>query len=359
MDIIRNRKTEPENWKQPDGNRDEGDNLDPLDYADAMDAAQNRLKISPALSQMDELDCHYDKDQRTLWTFMNPAGRPSFTLSLLHDFKNWQQGISESFGPDKTPLNFLVLGSRFHDVFCYGGDLDYFVQCIRDNDRAALVNYGRECVQILHRNFRSLDLPVITIGMVEGDALGGGFEALLSFDMIVAERGAKFGLPESMFGLFPGMGAHSFLSRKIGAAMADRMIMGGDTYSAEQLYDMGLVHTLFDKGTGKAAVDNLIKRESRRFDGLLGGSRAMQRAVDVSLQELEDIVELWADSALSLSEQNIRLMQRLVSAQTKLLDKNIETEKQFAPAKIQPSAPNAMAGLSGSAALPDEAKQRA
>jgi DSF synthase len=178
-------------------------------------------------------------------------------------------------------------------------------------------------VRILHRNFRSLDLPIVTIGLVEGDALGGGFEALLSFDMIVAERGAKFGLPESMFGLFPGMGAHSFLSRKLGSAMAERMIMGGETYSAEQLYDLGLVHTLFDKGMAKPTVDKLIKNERRRFNGLLGANRAMTRANNISLQELEDIVDHWADSALKLSEQNIRLMQRLVGAQTKLCEKTL------------------------------------
>ncbi len=77
----------------------------------------------------------------------------------------------------------------------------------------------------------TLDLPILTIGLVEGTALGGGFEALLSFDYIVAERGASFGLPEVMFGLFPGMGAHAFLSRKLGAAMADRLIVSNQTYT--------------------------------------------------------------------------------------------------------------------------------
>ena len=50
-------------------------------------------------------------------------------------------------------------------------------------------------------------------------------DALLSFDYIIAERGATFGLPEVLFGLFPGMGAHAILSRKLGSAMADRLIV--------------------------------------------------------------------------------------------------------------------------------------
>lgn len=328
MDGFQSQNSTAEDWS----NADPQDRQSQLLHATR--DAETRLKIAPELFTLNELDCLYDSAQRTLWTFMQPQGRPSFTLSLLQDFRDWQKAIANSFGPERLPLDFLVLGSRFPDVFCYGGDLDYFVACIHNNDREALVDYGRQCVRILHRNFRSLDLPIVTIGLVEGDALGGGFEALLSFDMIVAERGAKFGLPESMFGLFPGMGAHSFLSRKLGSAMAERMIMGGETYSAEQLYDMGLVHSLFDKGMGKSAIEKLIKNERRRFNGLLGANRAMARASNISLQELEDIVDHWADSALKLSEQNIRLMQRLVGAQIKLCEKPLAQQISFQPKAI-------------------------
>lgn len=345
MDGFQSQSNTAEDWTKSD----QDDRQRQLDHAAR--EAETRLKIAPELFALNELDCLYDSAQRTLWTFMQPKGRPSFSLPLLQDFRDWQKAIANSFGPERLPLDFLVLGSRFPDVFCYGGDLDYFVACIRDNDREALVDYGRQCVRILHRNFRSLDLPIVTIGLVEGDALGGGFEALLSFDMIVAERGAKFGLPESMFGLFPGMGAHSFLSRKLGLAMAERMIMGGETYSAEQLYDLGLVHILFDKGTAKPTIDKLIKNERRRFNGLLGANRAMTRASNISLQELEDIVDHWADSALKLSEQNIRLMQRLVGAQTKLWEKALAQQ-----ILAQPKAMDIGSAKSG---VPEETKRLA
>ena len=78
-------------------------------------------------------------------------------------------------------------------------------------------------MRILHRNMLGLGLPLITIALVQGEALGGGFESILSFDVVIAERDARFGLPEAMFGLFPGMGAHSFLSRRLGSAQG-----GGD-----------------------------------------------------------------------------------------------------------------------------------
>src|SRR3546814_20319266 len=105
----------------------------------------------------------------------------------------------------------------------------------------------------------SLDLPMLTIGLVQGAALGGGFEALLSFDYIVAERGATFGLPEILFGLFPGMGAHAILSRKLGSAMADRLIVPNRTYTAEEMYEPGLVHPLAENGEGVEACQDLLR----------------------------------------------------------------------------------------------------
>src|SRR3546814_11845575 len=58
--------------------------------------------------------------------------------------------------------------------------------------------------------------PYTTLFRSQGEALGGGFEALLCFDVVIAERSARFGHPEMLFGLFPGMGAYSILARKLG-----------------------------------------------------------------------------------------------------------------------------------------------
>ena len=73
---------------------------------------------------------------------------------------------------------------------------------------------------------------------------------LLSFNVIIAERGAKFGFPETLFGLFPGMGAYSLVSRRIGAALAEEMMLSGRCYSAEEMKEIGLVHIAGRAGAG-------------------------------------------------------------------------------------------------------------
>lgn len=274
--------------------------------------------IPEELFALGELDVFYDDTNAALWTYMNPRGRPSFTPTMLRDFERWQELIGAGFGRREVPLRYLVLGSRASDVFCFGGDLDLFHRLIRDRDRDGLVEYGHRCCAILDRNIRTLDIPMLTIGLVQGAALGGGFEALLSFDFIIAERQATFGLPEIMFGLYPGMGAHALLSRKLGTAMADRLILSNETYTAEQMYELGLVHAIAEQGDGLGVTRDFIKKSERRHGGLVGARRATKRVWNLDVAELNRITEIWADTALQLSEQDLKVMGRLVAAQTRL-----------------------------------------
>lgn len=279
--------------------------------------AEKRLALPERLFSLAELDVLYEPADEVLWSFMRPAGRPSFTPQMLGDFEEWQRLILEGFVDGHNGLKFLVLGSRAPGVFCFGGDLALFHELIRSGDRPALVRYGYRCVEILHRNMNALDLPILTIGLVQGAALGGGFEALLSFDHIIAETSATFGLPETMFGLFPGMGAHAFLSRKLGSAMADRLILSNRTYTAQEMYDMGLVHQIADDGEGIAAARMFIAKNAKRVGGLVGAKRAMRACDGITLGELKRVVDLWAESALQLREADLRVMQRLANAQTR------------------------------------------
>lgn len=277
--------------------------------------------IPEGLFALGELDVLYDDRAAALWTFMNPAGRPSFTPAMLHDFEAWQDMIGKGFGSGKVPLRYLILGSRARDVFCFGGDLDLFQRLIRERDREGLKNYGRRCCAILDRNIRTLDIPMLTIGLVQGAALGGGFEALLSFDYIIAERQATFGLPEIMFGLYPGMGAHALLARKLGSAMADRIIVSNETFTAEQMYELGIVHALAEPGDGVGAVRDFIKKSERRHAGLVGSRRAIKEVWRLDVGELNRITDMWADTALQLTETDLKVMNRLVAAQARLSER--------------------------------------
>ncbi len=269
--------------------------------------------------ELGQLDSAYDISHATLWTFMDfGERRPSYNPALLEDFHRWQANISGLKASAGDNLKYIVLGSRHPKVFCLGGDLDYFSAAIAAGDREALLQYGRSCIRILHRNWESLGSGLITIGLAQGDALGGGFESLLSFDVLCAERGAKFGFPEQLFGLFPGMGALTFLGRKLGFAKAEQLIRSGKCVSAEEMYEMGVVNILAEPGEGVSAVAKYIAKTGRRHAAQLAFHAAAKRANPIPFEELDDIVSLWADACITLESHDLAIMRRLVAAQSKL-----------------------------------------
>ena len=282
-----------------------------------------RRKTLPAgsrLFDLGQLEVQWDASAGALWTYMTPHDRPNFNRGILRDFETWQDEIRREFVGSDSGLKYLVLGSRFPGIWNLGGDLDLFSSFILAGDRTGLVKYGRDCVAMLYNHMRRLELPVVTIALVEGDALGGGFEAMLSFNVVVAERNARFGLPEIAFGLFPGMGAHCLLSRKLGMAKAEEMILSGRTYAAEEMHALGLVHILAEPGEGAAAVRNYIERNGRKQSGHRGIYQASALVDPVTLEELEAVVEVWADAALCLKPSDLKLMKRLTEAQSRLRD---------------------------------------
>lgn len=277
------------------------------------------LPEAQALTRFQHLETTIDPEVATYWCFMKPAGRPSFSPELLADITAMQRGIRQEFAcraqSGATQLKYFVLASRIPGAFSLGGDLALFADRIRAADRSALRHYAHHCIEAVYNNSISFGLPMITVALVQGDALGGGFEAALACNLIVAEKSAKFGLPEVLFNLFPGMGAYSFLSRRLDAVRAERMILSGRTYSAEELHDMGLVDVVAEDGMGELAVRDLIDRHQRRHNAHEAVYQARRRVNPITLEELLDVTDIWVDAALRLTESDLRRMARLTAAQ--------------------------------------------
>jgi DSF synthase len=266
-----------------------------------------------------DLETFITEEDRAFWCFMNPKERPSFTRQLLTDLTRMQGLIGRLFAAPEAatdrPFNYFVLGSRTTGVFNLGGDLVLFKQKIEQRDEAALRQYAYACVESGYANYVGYNNRVITMALIQGDALGGGFESALSCDLIVAERHAKFGLPEILFNLFPGMGAYSFLSRRIGAVKAEEMINSGRLYTAEEMHAMGVVDVLAETGQGIQAVKQYIASHGARHNAQSAVYQVRRRVNPVTLQELRDVTDIWVDAALRLSEQDLRKMTRIATAQ--------------------------------------------
>jgi DSF synthase len=119
------------------------------------------------------------------------------------------------------------------------------------------------------------------------------------------------------------MGALSFLSRKVGMSVAEKMVRSGKIYTGEELYQMGVVDVIAEDGQGEYALTNWIKKNHRSLNSFQAINRAKQRVNPLTIDELNDITEIWVDAALRLDERNLKVMDRLVRAQNSKVNADV------------------------------------
>jgi enoyl-CoA hydratase/carnithine racemase len=98
------------------------------------------------------------------------------------------------------------------------------------------------------------------VAAVEGPAYGGGFEIVLSCDLVVAGRTATFGLPEVKRGLVANCGALFRLPRVVPLNVARELVATGDPIDAGRAYELGLVNQVVEPGQARAAACALAER---------------------------------------------------------------------------------------------------
>ena len=280
----------------------------------------------------EQIETRFESEFGVMRSVMKALPRPCYNLTCLNELLQHQTQIHNSqgkiFHQGRTEqINYYVLSSATDGVFCLGGDLALFKGYINAGDRQGLVDYGRLCIDNLWL-FYGTQSPITTISLVQGQAMGGGFESAMSAHVLMAEKSALLGLPEVLFNLFPGMGALSHLSRKIGMAAAEKMVRSGKIYTGEELFQMGVVDVLAEDGQGEDTLNQWIKKNHRTLNSFQAVNKAKQRVNPLTLEELYDIVDVWADAALRLSERNLKTMERLVKAQNSKVSEEVAPQKK-------------------------------
>lgn len=267
--------------------------------------------------EMTQLKAFYEEGRNIMWMMLRSEPRPCFNQQLVTDIIQLARVARDS----GLPFDFWVTGSLVLELFNVGGDLSFFVDAIRSGKRDLLMAYARSCIDGVHEIYTGFGTGAISIAMVEGSALGGGFEAALSHHYVLAQKGVKLGFPEIAFNLFPGMGGYSLVARKANMRLAEELISSGEPHAAEWHEERGLVDQTFEAGDAYLATRTFIDVIRPKLNGVRAMLRARQRVLPLSRAELMDITEDWVHAAFTIEPKDLAYMERLVMLQNRRVSK--------------------------------------
>jgi enoyl-CoA hydratase len=189
----------------------------------------------------------------------------------------------------------VVMTGAGDRAYCVGADL---------KERNGMSNDAWRDQHAMHRrgHRQHMACPIPMIAAVNGLALGGGGEQVLSCDFIYAAEDAEFGFPEIKRGIMPGMGATQRLARVIGEPRAKELILTGDTFSAAEAHAWGMVNKLVPR---QDVVTEAIAAAARIAANAPLAIRAAKQVIHAGLQtDLASglMIEVLAHQRLSISD---------------------------------------------------------
>jgi DSF synthase len=286
--------------------------------------------------RFETLDIEHHPETASIWMNYRADAPQCYTLDMLVELLQLRDSLRALVNSGRTeafPFRYLVMAAKRAEVFSLGGDLETFAAAIRRQDLSTLVTYAHACVDLVYSYSQSLDLPIVTLCATHGQCLGGALEAALAFDFIIAEEDTVFGLPEVAFNTFPGMGAVTMLTRRVGSALTQQIVMSGQTYTGRQMFELEVVDQVTPRDTVRAAaIEWMREPDDKKWRRRRAIAEARRRSHPITHDELIRITELWAECSARIEERDLRHMERLVRAQRRLVgvaEKSAKTERSL------------------------------
>ena len=209
----------------------------------------------------------------TLW-FNQPEKRNPLTDEATAELKS----VFKILRDDRSVRGVTLRGRG--GVFCAGGDLKSFQSDFQSSaNRGAIMEMSRGVADFLD-GFNSL--PQVTISLVEGAAVAGGFGLVCCSDIVICEASAKFSMSETMIGLSPAQIA-PFVIQRLGYATARRLMLTGARFTGAEAVPLGLADFAGAAETDLINYERSIRAQVMRC---APGAVADTKALLIALPEL-------------------------------------------------------------------------
>ncbi len=178
---------------------------------------------------------------------------------------------------DEEVLVIIITGAG-SKAFVAGADINEIKEA--GDKRTEVIRKGQQIF------FKIRNSSKAVIAAVNGYALGGGCELAMACDIRIASENAKLGFPETTLGLMPGYGGTQLLPRLIGLGWAKYMIFTGETLTAMEAYQLGLVEKVCSFQSLMDEADRIAKKiASNGPFAVKACKRAIQKGMDFPLEE--------------------------------------------------------------------------
>lgn len=167
-----------------------------------------------------------------LLTVNRPDKLNAFTPALVGELHD---ALDAALTDEATRV--LMITGAGPKAFIAGNDIDGLLT-LGQVDAYRDMTAGQQLMLRLH------DYRKPTLAMVNGYALGGGFELALACDFIVAADTARFGFPEITLNTMPGWGGTQLAVKKMGLSRAKQMVLTGHHYTIDECRDFGFIHEI-------------------------------------------------------------------------------------------------------------------
>ncbi len=224
-------------------------------------------------------------------TINRPQKRNALNKATVEDFMATFAAIESN----RDIRAVIIRGADGH--FCSGGDISDMATS-SDDTTDPIWEFNR----IFGRMITQADqLPQVVITCLEGAVLGGGFGLACVSDVAVADKHAKFGMPETGLGIIPAQIA-PFVVKRIGLTEARRLALLGEWVSGVEAKEIGLVHYVTD-GTDamNQKLSGVLKKVKRVAPNATAATKDLLHKVGTAELEsvLDDAATLFASALMS------------------------------------------------------------
>ena len=221
----------------------------------------------------------------TIW-FNRTDNRNALSVELVNELRDTLKSVRD---------NRTVRGITFRGkggVFCAGADLKGLKSLIdTDAQKEEIANFSK----VIGHFFELVNtMPQVTIMVIEGAAIAGGFGLACTGDVTIVPKDTQFALSETMLGLTPAQ-ISPFVIHRLGSALGRRVMLTGARFNGEKAAQVGLADFI---GSDEAELTNLEQKIKTQV------LRCAPRAIGITKELIQSIPGLSKEKRITMMADN-------------------------------------------------------